>query len=148
MASSYTRGSLNDEIMMFPTNRSKMLLAFASVFAAMSFAASAQENIPKLLLINMVNENASALCQSAVFTQCMGFTAARCDELKEETITTCLGPLPDSINPAELQNDTLEACPQKVYKDAGFSEEKAKMCFNKVMADTPAPSTPEAPATD
>lgn len=133
---------------MFSNKFSTMLLAFTSIFAAMPFTATAQENIPKHLLIKMVNDNASQLCQLEAFTQCMGFTAARCDELKEETITTCLGPLPDSIDPAELQNETLEACPQKVYADAGFSEDKAKMCFSKVMADSPAPAKPEAPATD
>ncbi|MEE9334861.1 MAG: hypothetical protein V3U65_12310 [Granulosicoccaceae bacterium] len=150
---------------MHPTSRSifrnaknaVLLSAFASITMAMPLVASAQDDIPKLLLIKMARENAGVLCKSDVFTDCMGFTAVRCDELKEEAIDTCLGPLPDNINLEELQNESLEACPKTVYREAGFAEEKAKLCFDKAMEATPAPtepteqpapSEPEAPATD
>ena len=159
MASGYTWRSLNDEIQMFSTNRSSARIAnraakttllstaFASIAIAMPLVASAQDNISKFLLIKMARENSGVLCKSEAFTECMGFTAARCDEIKEEAINTCLEPLPDSINPDELKNDSLEACPRKVYKDAGFPEEKAKMCFDKAMEELAAP-TPEKPAGD
>ena len=135
--------------------KAALLSAFASITLAMPLVATAQDNISKLLLIKMARENAGVLCRSEVFTECMGFTAVRCDELKDEAIDTCLGPLPDSINPAELQNDALEACPKQVYEDAGFPEKKAELCFDKAMAATQAPTVPteqpapsEAPATE
>jgi len=159
MANSYTGGSLHEEILMPVKNRSILQTttkAMAlSVFASMAMAAplvasaqTAEDGIPKFLLMKMAADNASVLCQSEGFTQCMGFSFERCHELKDEAIETCLGPLPDTINPTELQNDSLEACPRKVYADAGFPEEKAEMCFQKVAGPAPQPATPTDPTVE
>jgi len=162
MASSYTVGSLHEEILMLVKNRSiwraakktMALTAFASIAMVATMVASAQDapkmpdGIPKFMIVQMAADNATVLCQSEGFTQCMGFTLERCHELKDEAIDTCLGPLPDTINPAELQNESLEACPRKVYADAGFPEEKAEMCFQKVAGPPPQPANPTDPTVE
>ena len=96
----------------------------------------AEEPIPKFLLVKLTRDQSSAICSSQAFTQCMGFDQKQCMMVSEKAIETCLGPLPDKIDPTKLQNGTLEACPQKVYQDAGYSEDKAKECFDKAMAET------------
>ncbi len=130
-----------------PCSVRPILAVAMAVSLVMPVTASAKDTISKLLLIKMARETSGTLCQSEIFTQCMGLTVARCDELNEAAITTCLEPLPDSINPGELQNSTLEACPQKIYSDAGFTEEKANVCFDKAMAALP-PVGVDAPKTD
>jgi len=92
-------------------------------------ASAAEDSIPKFVLMEMIRESNGLLCQSESFTQCMGFTVERCMELIDESIKACIAPLPDNINPEELQNATLEDCPEKVYSDAGFTKEKSEMCF-------------------
>jgi hypothetical protein len=63
----------------------------------------------------------------------MGFDAKLCLALSETALQKCLGPLPDTIVLSELQNETLEACPQSVYTEAGYEEEKALACLHKAM---------------
>lgn len=112
----------------------KQLLLIGPITAVVVTGSStAQENIPKFLLIKLTRDQAGAMCSSDVFTQCMGFDSKMCLDVSEKAIETCLGPLPDEIKPETLENATLEACPQKIYAEAGFSEEKAKMCFDKAM---------------
>lgn len=103
-----------------------------SSFSVSSFAAD-QTPIPKFLLIKLTRDQASAMCSSEVFTQCMEFTEEKCSDLSEQAIELCLAPLPDEIDPETLQNSTLEECPQQIYKKENLSEEKAKMCFQKAM---------------
>jgi hypothetical protein len=130
------------------TKKAFVLSSIAALTLAQPMAGFAQDqNIPKNALIQMVRDNASFLCKTPTFTQCMGFSQQRCDELTDVAIDTCLRPLPDSINPAELKNESLEDCPQKVYADAGFSEDKAKMCFDEaVQAASDSEPKPDKPA--
>jgi len=95
--------------------------------------AVAQDNISKFLLIKLTREQSMVFCESDVFTDCMGFSQQQCAALSESAINTCLEPLPDRIDPETLSNDTLEACPLKIYEEAGFSEEKAKSCFAQAV---------------
>ena len=90
--------------------------------------------ISKFVLIKMSKDQAYTICREDVYTQCMGFTEQRCMTLADKAIDQCLGPLPDQINLANLQNDQLEACPKAVYAEAGFTEEKAEVCFDKAAA--------------
>ncbi len=95
--------------------------------------AQSSEMISRVLLENMARGQYSVLCQSEVFTQCMGFTGAMCTDLSEAAIKQCLLPLPAEISPEELDNDALESCPMQVFADAGFTEEKAEVCFDEAM---------------
>jgi len=106
--------------------------------------AETEDTISKLLLMGMIRDNTSVLCESEQFTQCMGFTADSCIDLLEQSIKICIDPLPDSIKLTELENSSLEACPQKVYSDAGFTEEKAEMCLSQGAPE----SDPLADMTD
>lgn len=106
---------------------------------------SAQEKIPKFVLIQLTLDQTSTLCGSEVFTQCMEFSQARCVELAEKAIEQCLVPLPDQIDPKLLQNESLEQCPQEIYSKEGLSEEKAKGCFNLALeAETDAAKAGES----
>lgn len=111
-------------------------LMLFSLIATISLPVSvnAEEPIPKFLLVKLTRDQSTAICASEVFTQCMGFDLKQCLTVAERAILTCLGPLPDQIEPSKLSNGTLEACPQKVYAEAGYSEEKAEGCFDKAMA--------------
>ncbi len=91
------------------------------------------EPIPKFLLIKLTRDQFSSMCGTPEFTQCMGFDEQQCLEISNKAIDTCLGPLPAAIDPTALENDALEACPQKVFNEAGFAEEKAKQCFAEVI---------------
>lgn len=93
-----------------------------------------EDSIPKFVLIKLTRDQASAMCSSQVFTECMGFTQEKCEALSEQAIELCLAPLPDDIDPTTLQNSTLEECPQEIYKKEGFTEEKAKQCFAEGLA--------------
>lgn len=117
---------------MLPTLIASTLIALISIPATVF----AEEPIPKFLLVKLTRDQSSTICSSEVFTQCMGFDQKECMVVAEKAIETCLGPLPDEIDPTKLQNGTLEACPQKVYQDAGYSEDKAKLCFDEAMAAT------------
>ena len=117
------------------TNKFVTLITLALVaFISLPVVVHAEEPIPKFLLVKLTRDQSSVICSSEVFTQCMGFDQKECLTVSEKAIDTCLGPLPDEIDPTKLQNGTLEACPHKVYEEAGYSEEKAKECFDKAMA--------------
>lgn len=90
---------------------------------------NAQELLARELLVQMSRQQSSQLCSVKSFTECMAFTEKECLALSEQAIKQCLMPLPEKINPSELENDSIEACPKKVYEDAGFSDEKAKACL-------------------
>ncbi len=110
--------------------------AVALVVLCVSSFTQAQENpdkLSKLVLMKLSRDQSMALCQSDVFTQCMGFDQQQCLALSEQALQKCLGPLPDTIKLADLQNETLEACPQTVYSDAGYSEEKAQSCLEDAL---------------
>jgi len=95
--------------------------------------AQSDEKIPRVLLENMARSQYAVLCASPEFTQCMGFVGNACQDLSEEAIKQCLLPLPEEINPLELDNAAIESCPKQVFADAGFTEEKAGLCFDEAM---------------
>ncbi len=97
--------------------------------------AQSQEIIQRSLLVDMARNQYSVLCQSETFASCMGFTSESCLALSESAITQCLLPLPDQMNPEELDNSALESCPKSVFAEAGFLEEKAGLCFDKAMEE-------------
>ena len=109
------------------------LTLLVTVGMVMPGSVHAQDKLSKFSLIKLSRDQSAVLCQSKVFTQCMAFTEARCLELSEKALEKCMGPLPDTINLAELQNDTLEACPKEVYEKAGYAEEKAQQCLQEAM---------------
>lgn len=94
-----------------------------------------QDKLSRALLLKLSRDQSSALCGAVPFTECMGFSKERCLELSEEALQQCLAPLPESINLNELRNESLEDCPNRVYEEAGYSEEKAKECL-QVAIDT------------
>lgn len=93
------------------------------------------EDIPKYLLLKLTRDQSRVFCSSEVFTQCMGFSETQCIDISEKAIEQCLGPLPAQIDPLNLDNDVLEQCPQQVYAKEGFSEEKAKECYEKAVEE-------------
>lgn len=93
----------------------------------------AEDKLSKFLLIKISREQSQVLCTSEIFTQCMGFTETACLDLSEKAVEQCLAPLPDTISLAELDNDALEACPQGVYAEAGYTDEKAVECLQKAL---------------
>jgi|GEM_PF-1329623 len=95
--------------------------------------AQSQEMIQRSLLVDMARNQFSVLCQSETFASCMGFTSESCLALAESAIEQCLLPLPEQMEPSELDNSALESCPKSVFADAGFDEEKAGPCFDKAM---------------
>jgi hypothetical protein len=99
--------------------------------------AQSSEMIPRALLVDMARNQFSILCQSEAFASCMGFTSESCMNLSEQAISQCLLPLPKEISPEKLENSALESCPKGVYADAGFSEEKAEVCFDKATEVEP-----------
>lgn len=120
---------------MYRAKRKTVALVFAAGIVCVAGLAIAQDAIPKFLLVQLTRDQQNTICASEAFTQCMGFDQKQCVTLSEKAIETCLGPLPDEIDPVTLQNETLEACPHKVYADAGFAEDQAKACFEKAMAE-------------
>ncbi len=111
------------------------VLASIAVGVIFGHAAMAEEKLSKFLLIKLSREQSQVLCASEAFNSCMGFTQETCLELSEKALQQCIVPLPDTINLEELSNDALEACPQKVYKEAGFAEEKALMCVEEILSE-------------
>jgi hypothetical protein len=99
--------------------------------------AQSSEMIRRALLVDMARNQFSTLCESEAFASCMGFTFESCMTLSETAITQCLLPLPKEISLELLENSALESCPKGVYADAGFSEEKAGICFDKAMEVQP-----------
>lgn len=108
------------------------LALMGSIWCSGSVAQS-QEMLARELLVDMARGQFSVLCQSEVFASCMGFTPQVCLVLSESAIDQCLMSLPKEIDPVELDNAALESCPKEVYADAGYSEEKAGVCFDKAM---------------
>lgn len=109
------------------------VLLSAILFLAPAHLLVSDEMIPRSLLIDMARQQFSVMCQSETFVSCMGFSTSQCTDLSETAVKQCLLPLPAEISPSELDNDALEACPQQVFEDAGFTEEKAGMCFDQAM---------------
>ena len=108
-------------------------LALAGSIWCSGSVAQSQEMLARELLVNMARSQFSVLCQSEVFAHCMGFTSQACLELSESAIDQCLMSLPKEIDPVNLDNAALESCPKDIYADAGYSEEKAGLCFDKAM---------------
>ena len=92
---------------------------------------AAQETLARELLVQMSRNQSTMLCSIKSFTECMEFTEKECLALSEQAIEQCLLPLPEKIIMSELENDSIEACPKKVYEDAGYGDEKAKACLQK-----------------
>ncbi len=112
----------------------KLSVLLAVVLSAVSVQLFAQnDSLDKFLLIKLSREKSQVLCQSEVFTQCMGMKPQQCTDLSEKAIEQCLGPLPETINLKDLQNATLESCPKEVYEEAGFTDEKAQACLQEAM---------------
>ncbi len=111
------------------------LLAVVGTSFIFGHAAMAEEKLSKFLLIKLSREQSQVLCTSEAFISCMEFTQETCLELSEKALQQCIVPLPDTISLEALSNDALEACPQKVYEEAGFSEEKAKNCLEEILAE-------------
>ncbi len=110
-------------------------VALTSVVVGVSMmsVAHSQEKLSKSLLLEISREQSAVLCESTVFTQCMAFTQEQCLALSEKALQECLMPLPDTINLADLQNESIELCPKKIYDDAGFSDEKAQQCLQEAL---------------
>jgi len=114
----------------------KLLLAVLSVLAvlgAVNVAAQTDERIPRGFLVNMAKNQFDVLCNSEAFASCMGFTSKECLILADEAVKQCLLPLPEMIHPDELDNSAIESCPQTIFADAGYSDDKAGMCFDQVV---------------
>ncbi|MEM7258429.1 MAG: hypothetical protein AAF404_13710 [Pseudomonadota bacterium] len=110
------------------------IAALLAVFISVPGQAQDQtDKLSKLVLMKLSRDQSQALCESAVFTQCMGFDQQQCLTLSEKALQKCLGPLPDTIKLSDLQNETLEACPQSVYTEAGYAEEKAQACLQEAL---------------
>lgn len=110
-----------------------LVAAAVSGFGISAAVAQSDEKVPRIMLENMARSQYAVLCGSQEFTACMGFTGTACKDLSELAIKQCLLPLPEAISPAELDNAAIESCPKQVFEDAGFSEEKAGLCFDEAM---------------
>ncbi len=95
--------------------------------------AVAEDKLSKFLLIKLSREQSQVLCTTEAFTSCMDFTKEVCLDLSEKALQQCIVPLPDTISLSDLENETLESCPQKVYLEAGYSEDKAVQCVNEIL---------------
>lgn len=120
-------------------NRVPFLLLFIAALSIIGTVwgqapqAQSREMIPRALLVDMARQQYSVLCQSEVFAQCMGFDTQQCLSLSEAAIRQCLLPLPEQINPEELDNSSLESCPTRLFAEAGFTEEMAGDCYDEAM---------------
>ena len=117
----------------YTTFRHTLSASLLGTFLLSGSVAQSDEMIRRALLVDMARNQFSILCQSEAFASCMGFTSESCMSLSEQAITQCLLPLPKEISPENLENSALESCPKGVFADAGFSEEKAGVCFDKAM---------------
>jgi len=90
--------------------------------------------IPRAAIVDMTRAQSRVICTSEVFLSCMEFDSTECLGLSESAIEQCLMPLPESFDPTELDNETLEACPKALYEQAGYPEEKAAQCFEEAIA--------------
>lgn len=110
-----------------------LMTALLGAFSISSAVAQSGDKVPRIMLENMARSQYAVLCGSPEFTRCMGFTGTACKDLSEAAIKQCLLPLPETIDPKELDNAAIESCPKQVFEEAGFSEEQAGMCFDKAM---------------
>ena len=110
-----------------------LVAVILSVTLVSSVSGQSSEMIPRVLLVDMARSQYAVLCGSDVFKQCMGFTDSVCSDLSALAIKQCLLPLPEEISPIELDNSAIESCPKQVFEDAGYSEEKAGLCFDEAM---------------
>ncbi len=114
----------------------KTLTALVSLSAVIwmgSVSAQTDERIPRGFLVNMAQNQFDVLCNSEAFASCMGFTSKECLILADEAVKQCLLPLPEMIHPDDLNNSSIESCPQTIFADAGYSDDKAGMCFDQVV---------------
>jgi len=105
---------------------------FASILCS-GVLAQSDDTISRQVLIDMAQSQYQTLCASETFARCMGFTGTQCTDLADSAIKQCLSPLPESILTEELDNEVVEACPAQVFADAGFTEDKAALCFDEAM---------------
>lgn len=89
------------------------------------------DKISKFLIMKLSREQSQVLCQSEVFTSCMDFSEQACLELSEKALQQCIVPLPETIQLQDLNSDVLELCPQQVYDEAGYSNDKAAACLEQ-----------------
>lgn len=114
----------------------KFALPAAAVLAGSLLCVNAQsqdQSLSRFLLIKLARDQSDVLCNSSVFTQCMGFTQTQCMELSEKSIEQCLLPLPERIELEMLENETIENCPKQIYHDAGYDDEKAQNCLAEAL---------------
>jgi len=111
----------------------RVFLVVASVIVITASPVRSGEMIPRAALVNMANAQFNVLCNSEAFAGCMGFSQSECKRLSDSAIKQCLLPLPEEIDPDKLDNASLESCPKDVFAEAGYSEEKAGMCFDEAM---------------
>jgi len=96
--------------------------------------------IPRDAIIDMTRAQSGVICSSEIFLGCMGFDGTTCLSLSESAIDRCLAPLPAEIDPATLDNATLESCPMAVYEEAGYGRLEADACFSKALDEPRFPS--------
>ena len=112
-----------------------LALCMLSVVILPGVVSSQDQSVSRTLLIKLSRDQNQTLCGSERFTQCMGFTEDACLALGEESIKQCLAPLPERIALDQLHNDVIEECPKNVFAVAGFTEEKAGMCFDEALKE-------------
>lgn len=105
--------------------------AMTTAATVVSTPLSAQDLLAREVLVQMSRSQSTMLCGLKPFTECMAFTEKECLALSEQAVKQCLMPLPEKIKLSELENDSIESCPKKVYEDAGYSDEKAKACLQE-----------------
>lgn len=110
-----------------------MALTIAATGAGGWAIAQDPGKISKFLLLKLSRDQSQVLCASEAFTSCMGFTAQVCLELSEKALQQCIAPLPDTVLLQNLNSEVLEVCPQQVYEEAGFSNDKASECLQKIV---------------
>lgn len=112
-----------------------LLAGALSVLVAATSGVIAQDTdkLSKFLLIELSREQSQVLCQSEVFTSCMGFSEQTCFDLSEKALQQCIVPLPDTVFLRDLNSEVLEVCPQAVYSEAGYSNDKAAACLQKAL---------------
>ena len=111
----------------------RVFLIVASVIVITASPVRSSELIPRAALVEMASGQFNVLCNSEAFTSCMGFSQSECKRLSDSAIQQCLLPLPEQIDPTKLDNASLESCPKDVFAEAGYSEEKAGMCFDEAL---------------
>lgn len=121
-----------------PNQRTGLFIVWFATFVAIlvlvsPVAVKSKDTVPRDILENMARSQYDVLCGSEVFVACMGFSEMACQDLANTAIEQCLLPLPEEINPEQLDNGAIESCPRLVFEDAGFSDEKAARCFDEAI---------------